>query len=103
MMILALLGAGLLADCPPGCCEAGELSIARKMECCEMPTMTDRSPASSEAAVTVRITPHAVLLAIDALPSGLALEPAEHPHPGSTTAPPRADAPLFLLNAQFLI
>ena len=61
MLMLALLGAGLLTDCPPGCCEAGELSIARKMECCETPTMTERSPASSEPAITVRIVPQVLL------------------------------------------
>lgn len=103
MMILALLGAGLLADCPPGCCEAGELAIARKMDCCETPSMTNRSPVSSEPVLTVRIAPHVLLLAFDALPSELELD-APVPAPSSgTDAPPRNDAPLFLLNVQFLI
>lgn len=103
MMLLALLGAGLLADCPPGCCEAGELSIARKMDCCETPSMTNRSPASSEPVLTVRIAPLVLLLAFDALPSGLELDAPVRALASGTEAPPRTDAPLFLLNAQFLI
>lgn len=103
MMILALFGAGLLADCPPGCCEAGELTIARKMECCETPTMSGRSPVSSEPAVAVRIAPHALLLAFDALPAAAEFQQSVRPAFNETTAPPRRDAPLFLLNAQFLI
>jgi hypothetical protein len=103
MLMLALFGAGLLAECPPGCCEAGELSIARKMECCEIPTMTERSPASSEAAITVRIAPQVFLPAFEVLPATSELEPSERPVYHGTAAPPRSDAPLFLLNAQFLI
>lgn len=101
--MLALLGLSLTADCPPGCCEAGDLSIARQMECCEAPAMSQRSPVSAQAALTVRVMPHVLITAADVVATQLQVEPTLRPRSIDATAPLRGDAPLFLLNAQFLI
>lgn len=106
VMMLVLTTAAIVAACPAGCCEPdGALTIGRVMACCEMPSVGEREPASAEPAraATLAFAASHVALPESTNRTDLDARAAVATHVPDGGGHHRLHAPLFLVNAQFLI